>query len=153
MPFNREFRDRESETETSEASITELLKRLGRETGELVRAEVSLAKLELREVTRQAALDGAKVGAGAALALVGFLALVAWMILGLGDLLGGRHATAALVVGIVFIAVGALVARSAAKRMSQHSPAPTAAAIRQDAGWFVEEASSAIRNAKHGDNQ
>lgn len=94
-------------SETDEASISRLLRRLGSDTAELVQAEISLAKLEVRDLVRQAALDGAKMGAAAAVGFLGLLALVAWAILALGNVLGGRHATAALIIAVVLLVIGA----------------------------------------------
>lgn len=118
-------------------SISGLLKRLGNESGELVRAEVALAKLEFRELARQAALDGMKVGAAAALALVGAIALAGAAILGLGDVLDGRYGIAALLVGVVLLVTGALLAWSGARSMAR-TRAPVAS-LREDGQWAAGE--------------
>ncbi|NJD09281.1 MAG: hypothetical protein FIB01_02175 [Gemmatimonadetes bacterium] len=121
-------------------SITSLLKRLGNETGDLVRAEVALAKVEFRELARQAALDAVKVGAAGALALVGAMALVASAVLGLGDILGGRYAVAALVVGLVLLVVGGLLARSGIRSMTRASgPGSALTSLREDRQWAAGE--------------
>ena len=121
-------------------SITGLLKRLGNETGDLVRAEVALAKLEFRELARQAAVDGAKVGAAAALAMVGVLALAAAAVLALGDALADRYGLAALIVGIVLLLVGGALAWSGIRSMARNQgPAATIATLRQDGRWAARE--------------
>ena len=134
-----------------EASITTLLKRLGAETGELVRAEVALAKLEFREIARQAAKDGAKLGAAGALTFVGVLALLAWAILGLGDLLGGRHGTVALILGLLLVSIGLLLARSGKKGMARNGPPEETMDTIKDSGhWIVKEASDTARQLREG---
>jgi len=130
----------EPEAAGAAPSISGLLKRLGNETGDLVRAELALAKLEFRELARQAAVDGAKVGAAAALALVGVLALAAAAILALGDALDGRYGLAALAIGIVLLAVGGLLAWSGIRSMAgTRGPAATRATLRQDREWAARE--------------
>ena len=120
MPFRRAARlDSTREAEDEEESISRLLRRLGNDTAELVQAEIALAKLEVRELVRQAALDGAKLGAAAAVAFLGLLALLAWAILALGDVLGGRHATAALLVGLLLLIVGAVLAVAGRKGLQR----------------------------------
>ena len=123
-------------TAETATSITGLLRRLGNETGELVRAEIALAKLEFRELARQSALDGVKIGAAVALALVGATALVAGGVLALGDVLGGRYALAALGMGIVLLVVGGLLARSGIRSMSRAAgPGGALTSLRQDRQW------------------
>jgi uncharacterized membrane protein YqjE len=108
-----------------DASVRTLLRRLGTDTESLLRAEVALAKLEFRELARQAALDGAKIGAAVAIAFVGGLAIVAWLVLVLGDLLGDSYGSAALIVGAVLLLAGGLLARAGMKGL-QKSGAPHA---------------------------
>lgn len=133
MPFRRGAQADPFEEEGEGASIRVLLRRLGSETGDLVRAEIELAKLEVRDMVRQAALDGAKIGAAIALAFVGGLALVAWAILALGDVLGDRHATAAAIVGVLLLVVGALLARAGKKGMERGvRPENTMTSLKED---------------------
>lgn len=140
MPFRRGAQADPVEEEGDGASIRLLLRRLGSETGDLVRAEIELAKLEVRDVVRQAALDGAKIGAAIALAFVGGLALLAWAILALGDLLGDRHATAALIIGVVLLVVGVLLARAGKKGMERGMrPASTMTSLKEDGRMAAEQ--------------
>jgi hypothetical protein len=135
-------------------SISGLLKRLGNETGELVRAEVALAKLEFRELARQAALDGVKVGAAAALALVGAIALAAGGVLVLGDVLGGRYAVAALLIGLVLLVTGALLARSGIRSMARSAgPGGALTSLRQDGQWAAGELRSLRQELQPGKAQ
>ena len=92
-----------------EPSIGELFRRLGTDTGTLIRAEATLAKAEARETAARVARDAAKVGVAAALALVGVIALSAFLIIGLGMLLGGAWWLSALSVGACLTSLVELV--------------------------------------------
>ena len=140
MPFTRSA-DTDPELNSSTGTgIAALLKRLGSETGELVRAEVSLAKLEFRELARQTAREGLKVAAALALALVGVMALTSWGILALGEALGGRFGTAALVIGLMLVVAGTLLAWSGIRAMARSGgPGDTVASLREDRAWAAGE--------------
>jgi uncharacterized membrane protein YqjE len=143
MPFRRKEPDA-----TESTSISTLLKRLGAETGELMRAELALAKLELREVARQAAIDGAKVGAAAALAFVGALLLAAAAVIGLAHLIGDRYALAALALGLLLLAVGGALARSGIRGMARpKTPQDTLASLREDGRLAAEHLRQLRREA------
>jgi len=123
----------DSRADADGLSISSLLKRLGNQAGELVRAEMALAKLELSELARQAAIDGMKVGAAGALALVGAMAIAAAAVLGLGDVLAGRYGLAALIIGLVLLLIGGLLARSGLRSMAGTKVTPGAlTSLRQD---------------------
>jgi len=141
----------EAGTDGGAPSFSGLLKRLGNETGDLVRAEVALAKLEFRELARQAAMDGAKVGAAAALAMVGVSALAAAAVLALGHALDGRYGLAALAVGLILLAVGAGLAWSGVRSMARTAgPAATIDSLRQDGEWAAQTLSDFRRELKRG---
>jgi uncharacterized membrane protein YqjE len=124
-----------------EPSLGDLLKRLTTDTGELVRQEVGLAKAEMREVGATVARDGAKIGIAAGLALAGTLALTAFAIIALGDLLD-NYWLAALIVGVVMLAIGGLLVRSAVNDVKRRGLAPTQTVdtLREDAEWAKQEA-------------
>lgn len=127
-------------TGEDDASIRLLLRRLGTDTETLLRAEVALAKLEFRELARQAALDGAKIGAAVAVAFVGGLAIVAWLVLALGDVLGDSYGIAALLVGIVLVLAGALLARSGMRGLQREKgPKETVATLQEGKQWAQRE--------------
>ena len=133
MPFRRSAGPDSMPHTDDQASLSSLLRRLGTDTAELVQAEIALAKLEVREMVKQAALDGAKMGAAAAVGFLGLLALLAWAILGLGDLLGGRHATAALIVAVVLFIIAALLAAAGRKGLQRAGkPEQTRRSLEQD---------------------
>lgn len=134
-------------TAASNASLGELLKRLTSDTADLVRQEAALAKAELRATGSMLAADGAKIGVAIGLALAGALSLTAFLVLALGNLLGGAFWLSALIVGVAFLGIGALLVRNAVHDVKQRGLAPrqTIATLREDKAWASREA----RELKH----
>jgi hypothetical protein len=125
----------------NEPGMTTLLRQLGMESGTLIRNEIALAKLEAQEMVRVAALEGVKVGVAIALAIVGGLALVAWLILGLGNIIGDHYATAAAIVGFVFLATGGFFANRGIRQLQSGAlkPDETIETLREDKAWAAKE--------------
>ncbi len=125
----------------AEPSLGELFRQLTNETGQLIRQEVNLAKVELKQTGATVARDGAKIGIAAGLALAGVLALTAFLVIGLGDAFN-NYWLSALIVAIAFLAVGGVMARNAMADIKRRGVAPreTAATLRDDARWAKEEA-------------
>lgn len=109
----------------SKAGIGELIKSLLAQTGDLVRAEADVIKLEVQESTRVMIVDSLKAAVFAGVALLGVFSLVAFLIIALGDLLtGGVHDVrgfwlSALIVGVLLSGVGGYMAMSHAKRIGK----------------------------------
>ena len=124
-----------------EPSLGELLRRLTTDTGELVRQEVNLAKVEIRQTGATLARDGSRIGIALGLALAGALALVAFLVLALGDLFN-NYWLAALIVGLVFVGIGYVLAKRALDDVKERGLAPqqTMATLREDAAWAKQEA-------------
>lgn len=145
--IEREIIDREIVTDRgqstrAEPSIGDLLKQLSSDTGELVKQEVALAKAEMRQTGATLARDSAKLGVSFGLAFAGFLALTTFLVAGLGRLLGGNFWLSALIVGVVFLAIGAVLAKGAMADIKARGLAPdqTVATLRDDAAWAKREA-------------
>lgn len=90
---------------TNERSLGELLGELAEDMSLLVRQEVQLAKTEISAKVSHVTTDLVTVGAGAAVALVGGLTLVAALVLGLVAI-GVAPWLSALIVGAVLGLVG-----------------------------------------------
>jgi uncharacterized membrane protein YqjE len=133
-------------TGQAEPPLGELFKRLTSDTGELVRQEVALARAEMREAGATLARDGAKIGIAFGLALAGVLAIAAFLIVALGDLLG-NYWLAALIVGVVLLGVGALLTRNAVSDIKRRglTPNQTVGTLREDAAWAKQEAQDVKR--------
>lgn len=123
-----------------EPAVGDLIRQLRTDGAALVRNEVALAKLEIREMAREIALDSARLFGALALALGGVLALLTAGIIALGNALDGRYALAALIVGIIMVATGALLARSGIAGL-KHAPKPdqTVATLKSTSHWVKDE--------------
>lgn len=125
-----------------EASLSDLISRLGDDVTTLFRQEVALAKVELK---REATAAGKAAGMLAAGALLGFVALllVAWAAAwGLAEVIPVGWAF--LIVGLVFAAVAAAVAMAGKKKMQQVDPTPhaTIETLQQDKQVLTDRSSS-----------
>jgi uncharacterized membrane protein YqjE len=125
-----------------DASLGELFRRLTSDTTELLRAEVELAKAEARETGTRLAKDAARVGVAAAMALVGTLALSAFLVIALGHLLGERFWLSSLIVGVVAAGIGYALLQSALRDIRERgiTPKQTLDSLRENAQWAKEEA-------------
>lgn len=125
-----------------DASLGELFRRLTSDTTELLRAEVELAKAEARETGSRLAKDVARIGMAAALAFVGTLALSAFLVIVLGNALGGRYWLSSLLVGVIAAGVGYVLLQSALRDIKERgvTPEKTIASLRENAQWAKEEA-------------
>ena len=122
-----------------EPSLGELFRRLTTDTSELVRQEISLARAEVREVGGTLARDGTKIGIAAGLALCGALAVTAFLVIALGDLLN-NYWLGALIVGLVLLGVGAVLAKNAVADVKRRAvPEQTLGSLREDAAWAKQE--------------
>jgi len=127
------------EQQREERSLGELFADLARETSTLVRQEVTLAKTEITQKASEVGRDGGKVGIGGAIAYAGLLAIVAALILGLGEFL--PLWLSALIVGVVVAGVGyAVLPRgvSALKRANLN-PHETIETLKEDAEWAKDQ--------------
>lgn len=125
----------------NEPPIRDLLKQLAAQSTDLVRGEVALAKLELRDMARDMALASAKVAGALVLVLAGALALLAAAIIGLGNLLNGQYALSALIISIIALVIGGILARAGIAGLKNPSmPDQTVASLKQDRVWAGREA-------------
>lgn len=117
-------------------SLGELFADLSRETGELVREEVALAKTELTHKAGAVGKDIGFLAAGGAVAYAGLLAIIAAIAVGLAQA-GVTPWLAALIVGVVVAAVGALLVWKGLDNLKHTSLAPTETlqTLKEDAQW------------------
>jgi hypothetical protein len=122
-----------------ERSIGELFAELARETSTLVRQEVQLAKTEMTQKVTSAGKDAGMIGAGGALAYAGLLAVLAAVIIGLGQLI--PMWLSALIVGLVVIGVGYMVVQQGLNALKRIDPTPrqTMETLKEDTEWAKEQ--------------
>lgn len=132
-----------------EVPIGELFRRLSQDASALVRDEIALAKVEMRETVKGYTRDAAKLGLAAGIGLVGALALTAFLVVGLGDLIN-NYWLSALIVSVAFLATAAVMAKGALEHMKRSSLAPqeTVRTLKQDQQWAKHEAQEFKRQLK-----
>jgi uncharacterized membrane protein YqjE len=119
----------------AEPSLGERFGRLTSDLGDLMRSEIELARVEIREEAGKAGKAAGMLGAGGLVAYLG-LALVAtaaaW---GLAEVTDAGWAF--LVVGLVVGAVGAVLVMLGRERLREVRPVPeeTVETLKEDAQW------------------
>jgi len=122
-------------------SVGQLFSRLSEDASRLVRDEMALAKLEMRESVAVMKRDAMRVGVALVLVWMAALALTTALVIGLG-ILFGSYWLSALVVGVLYLAIGAFFASRAAKDVKEHNlvPQATLETLKIDADWAKREA-------------
>lgn len=121
-------------------SLGELFSQLSQETTTLVHQEVELAKTEL---THKAARLGKDVGflvAGGAVGYAGLLALIATIVLALGQA-GMPWWLSALVVGLIVAGIGGALLWKGLNNLKREriTPEETIETLKEDAAWAKEQ--------------
>jgi hypothetical protein len=120
-------------------SVSELVQRASRQTADLIRQEIRLAQVELKDKGRRIGVGAGIVGAGGLVAFYGGATLVAAAVLGLATAL--EWWLAALIVGVTLVVVGgilALVGRREAVEALPPTPEQTMASVRDDVQHIKE---------------
>ena len=123
-----------------ERSLGDLFSDLSRETTTLVRQEVQLAKAELTQSATEAARGIGMLVAGGAVAYAGLLFLLLAIVFGLIEA-GWDAWLSALVVGLVVIAIGAVLVLRARESLKPANLAPrrTVETLKEDQEWAKEQ--------------
>jgi uncharacterized membrane protein YqjE len=130
----------------ADRSTAELLRQLSQQTGDLVRQEMELAKAELTEKGKAAGLGAGMFGGAGLVALYAVGALTASAILALAIVLDPW--LAALIVGVVYAAIAAILALTGRKKVEQATPPVPEQAIestKEDVEWTKQRAQAARR--------
>jgi uncharacterized membrane protein YqjE len=101
-------------------SVGELVQQLSNQTATLVRQELRLAQTELQEKGKRVGIGAGMFGGAGLVALYGVGALIAAAIVGLGTLL--EPWIAALIVGVVLLAVAGVLALTGRKQVERGTP-------------------------------
>lgn len=125
----------------SDRSVAALLSDLASETGMLVRQEIALFKAELSEKLGRLGLGAGALAAGGLVAFSGWLVLLAAAVLGLSNLVAPW--LAALIVGVVVLAVGAALLFFGKSRLDSAALVPrrTLNSLREDEAWIRDQLS------------
>ena len=137
------FHDRMSPSEVSaagEPGLSDLFRQLAEDSGTLVKQEIALAKAELKENTSRLAHAAVWIPMWGAVALIGGLVLVAFLVLLVGDILD-NYWLSALIIGAVFMILGGSMVMSAVNRLKAVTliPDATIRTLKQDRSWAKSE--------------
>ena len=122
-----------------ERSIGDLFAELAAETSTLVRQEVQLAKTEVTQKISSAGKDAGFIGAGGALAYAGLLAIIAAVVIGLGQLI--PMWVSALIVGLLVVGAGYFLIQRGLNGLKHLDPTPrqTIQTIKEDVEMVKEQ--------------
>ena len=122
-----------------ERSIGELFSELASQTTTLVRQELQLAKVELSQKAAQVGKEVGLVGLGGAVAYAGFLAVLAALILVIGQFIAVW--LSALIIGIVVMGIGYFLSQQHLNALKHLDAAPQATidTLKQDKEWAKEQ--------------
>lgn len=127
-------------TPAAEPALGDLFKQLAQDSAVLVRQEIALAKAEMRANLRSTARDAAMAAAGGAMAAVGGLVLIAFLVMLVGDAVD-EYWLGALIVGGLFTLVGGILAKKALNNLKHDSltPEQTLTTLKEDGQWVQSE--------------
>ena len=118
-----------------ERSLGDLFGDLSRETTNLIRQEITLAKVEMTGKAAKMGKDAGILAAGGALLYAGLLALIAAAIIALAN--AWAWWLSALVIGVIVVGVGAVMVLMGLKAMRHAGlvPTQTVQTLKEDAQW------------------
>jgi hypothetical protein len=124
---------------TDERSLGELFSELLQDTRTLVNQEVELAKTEMSQKASSMGKHVGFIAAGGFVAYAGFLAIIAALIVGLGELM--PMWLSALLVGVIVAGVGYLLVQRGLNKLKSESMAPqqTVRTLKENAQWAKEQ--------------
>jgi len=124
----------------NERSLGDLFSDLTRETSTLLRQEVQLAKAELTQSATEAMRGIGVLAAGGAVAYAGLLFVLLAVVFGLITA-GLEPWLAALIVGLVVVAIGAVLVLRAREALKPANLAPqqTVETLKEDVEWAKEQ--------------
>jgi hypothetical protein len=122
-----------------EKSLGDLFSELSTQTGELMRQEVALARVEMTQKAVKAGKDVGFLVVGGAVAYAAALAVIAAMIILLGQFIPVW--LSALVIGLVVGVAAYFLISSALASLKRMDPAPrnTIETLKEDAAWLKKE--------------
>jgi len=144
-----DHRSGERPRDADEPSLTPLFRRLGDDLRRLVRQEIDLARTELRANAQALSRNALLLCAGLAVGLLGLVVLFAFLLVGLGALLGNYWLSALLLGGLFFVVGAGIVLRSRlALRRTGVMPALARRSLEEDAAWLRREVQELERDLR-----
>jgi Putative Actinobacterial Holin-X, holin superfamily III len=125
----------------SEQSTAELIKQMTEQVSTLVRDELKLAQVEMTRKGKQAGIGAGMLGGGGLVALYGVACLIACAIIGLSHVM--QAWLAALIVGVILLAVAgvaALIGKNRVQRAVPPVPREAVESVKTDVEEIKERA-------------
>ena len=116
-----------AESTTDDKPVGDLVQDAAQQTALLVRQELALAQLEMKEKGKRAGIGAGLFGGAGVVALYGLGALIAAIVLVLGTAI--EPWIAALIVAVVLFAIAGILALTGKKEVEQATPAAPEQAI------------------------
>jgi uncharacterized membrane protein YqjE len=119
-----------------EPSLGELFSDLSRESSALIREEIRLAQVEMTEKGKKAGAGVGYLAAGGFIAYAGFIFLLLALVVGLSYFMWDW--LAALLVGLIVVAIGGILAYSGYNKIKSINPMPrqTMETLEEDKEWL-----------------
>jgi len=127
-------------------ALADLMRDLSQQSTELIRHEIELAKVELRQKGKAAGVGAGMFGAAGLIALFGVGALTACLILALATAMDAW--LAALIVAVVYLAaagVAALVGKGKVEEATPPAPEQAIESAKEDVQWTKHRAQAGRR--------
>jgi membrane protein len=125
-------------TVPSGASLSSLIRSLGRDAGLLIRQEAALLRAELKAAARGVGRAVSVMGGGVGILGLAVLVLLAALVVGLGVALQS-YWLSALIVGAVLLLAGGILVYLGVRALRSPRPEETLASIRATRNWGVAE--------------
>ena len=131
------------EPKAPDRSLGELLGEMTSSLSTLMRKEIELARVELKEEVRQAGKAGGMLGGAALVGYLGALLLSLALALGLSDALDADPWVGLLVVGVIAVGVAAFFGVQGRNKLQQIDAVPqqTVQTLKEDVQWVKQQTS------------
>lgn len=128
-------------------SIGGLIRGILMDLRQLMREEIALARVEIREQAGRAKVAAASLGAAAAALAFGGIFLLVALAVGIADLLDWPVWTGFLIVSLLLSLVGFVMLSAGRKRLRSLQPVPeqTVQTLKENSEWIAKRLSSAKR--------
>jgi uncharacterized membrane protein YqjE len=131
------------EPKAPDRSLGELLGEMTSSLSTLIRKEIDLARVELKDEVRQAGKAGGMLGGAALVGYLGALLLSLALALGLSDAFDADPWVGLLVVGVIFVGVAAVLGVQGRNKLQQIDAVPqqTVQTLKEDVQWVKQQTS------------
>lgn len=143
-------------TSTRGDSYVSILREIGASTKDLVQDEMDLITSEIKETSRSASRHVTQAAIFGGLLTLSVLPFIAFLVIGLGNWLGGRYAMSSFIVAAVFAIVGGAMTWRAYKKLKEDvTLEATKRTLRRETravGERTEDVKDAVKGETHANH-